>query len=112
MCGLLLRAVALSVFFFFLLDATSSIHIVTLGGQILGSTIVAVAAALLHTVSKKILSKKSLRIAFATFWTAIIAYLTIRLLPGYIVSDFPGATLVLLQVCLASAVVGMLIKDK
>jgi len=54
MCGLLLRAVALSVFFFFLLDATSAIHIVTLGGQILGSTIVAVSAALLHTVSKKI----------------------------------------------------------
>ena len=112
MCGLLLRAVALSVIFYFLLDITSSVHIVTLGGQILGSAIVGVLAALLHTASQKILSSEKLRIVFATLWTAAIAYLTAKTLPGYIIVDAMGAVFILVQVCVAASAAGMLIKDK
>jgi hypothetical protein len=112
MCGFLLRVVALGLFYFFLFDATSSLHIVTLGGQILGSSIIALAAALLHTASKKIFVRKTMRTVFATFCTAAISYLTIKLLPGYIVSDIAGATLVMLQICLAAAIIGLLIEDR
>ena len=112
MCGFLLRVVALGLFYFFLFDATRSLHIVTLGGQILGSSIIALAAALLHTAGKKIFARKSIRVVFATFCTAIITYLTIKLLPGYIVSDIAGATLVMLQICLAAAIIGLLIEDR
>ena len=108
MCGFLLRVVALGLFYFFLFDATSSLHIVTLGGQILGSSIIALAAALLHTASKKIFVRKTMRTVFATFCTAVVSYLTIKLLPGYIV----GATLVILQICLAAAIIGLLIEDR
>ena len=107
MCGFLLRVVALGLFYFFLFDATSSLHIVTLGGQILGSSIIALAASLLHTASKKIFAKKTIRVVFATFCTAVITYLTIKLLPGYIISDIAGATLVILQICLAAAIIGL-----
>ena len=112
MCGFLLRVVVLGLFYFFLFDATSSLHIVTLGGQILGSSIIALTAALLHTASKKIFVRKTIRAAFATVCTAIISYLTIKLLPGYIVSDIAGATLVILQICLAAAIIGFLIEDR
>lgn len=112
MCGLLLRAFALSVIFYFLLDASSSVHIVTLGGQILGSTIVGVSAALLHTASKKNVNSEKLRIVFATLWTAAIAYLTAKALPGYIIVDVTGAIFVLVQVSIAAAAAGMIIKDK
>lgn len=112
MCGFLLRVVALGLFYFFLFDATSSLHIVTLGGQILGSSIIALTAALLHTASKKIFVRKNLRVIFATLGTAAITYLTIRLLPGYIVSDIAGATLVMLQICLAAVIIGFLIEDR
>ena len=112
MCGFLLRVVALGLFYFFLFDATSSLHIVTLGGQILGSSITALTAALLHTASKRIFVRKKLRVIFASFGTAVITYLTIRLLPGYIVSDIAGATLVMLQICLAAVIIGFLIEDR
>ena len=112
MCGFLLRVVALGLFYFFLFDATRSLHIVTLGGQILGSSIIALAAALLHTASKKIFVRKTMRTGFATFCTAAISYLRFKLLPGSLVSDIAGATLVMLQICLAAAIIGLLIEDR
>ncbi len=112
MCGFLLRVVVLALFNFFLFDATTSLHIVTLGGQILGSTIIALIAALLHTLAKKIFAGKTIRIVFATFGTVVIAYLTMKLLPGYSFSDIIGATFVLLQICLAAAIIGILIEDR
>ena len=78
----------------------------------MGSSIIALAAALLHTASKKIFVRKTMRTVFATFCTAVISYLTIKLLPGYIVSDIAGATLVMLQICLAAAIIGLLIEDR
>lgn len=112
MCGFLLRVVALGLFYFFLFDATSSLHIVTLGGQILGSSVIALVAALLHTASRRIFTRKNMRVMFASFCTAAMTYLTISLLPGYIVSDIAGLMLVILQICLAAAIIGLLIEDR
>lgn len=74
MCGfLLLRGcypLACSISFLF--DATSSSHCFAFkGGQILGSSIIALAAALLHTRCSGI-ARKSIRVVFATFCTAVI----------------------------------------
>lgn len=112
MCGFLLRTLLLGLFVFFLLEVTPAVSVVTFGGQILGSTIVAVLAAFFHTIAEKWLRRKLARIFFNSALTALAAVLTSGFLPGYRVLDVAGATFVLLQICMASALAGALIKDR
>lgn len=108
MVGFLLRVHLQIIFFYFLLDNIPSVFIVTLGGQLLGITIIALLSGVLQSqlVSKKIAPLGTSIILL------IIAVLTGCFLPGYTVVNMAGTNFILALMMIIHLCLGKYIKDR
>lgn len=108
MVGFLLRLHLQIIFFFLLLNSIPAIFIVTLGGKILGVTIIALISSVLQ--SQIVCEKVSL--IFTNSILLIGIFLVGYLLPGYVVVDLVGTIVILGLIMLIHMGLGKYIKDR
>lgn len=112
MCGILLRALSLSIIYFCLLEYSAGVKVVTLGGQMLGAAVLGVWASIFHTVSRKVVTTRVLQIMFSTLWLVVLAYLLVNSLPGWNIVSAVKAGYLLISFCLLSIIADFYIVDK
>lgn len=91
--------VTAGVLVFMAIYNTSFINVVTLGGTVLGSAVIAFGAALLAVLLQKLLSGRVLRRVLAGIGCGCITAGTAALLPGWTISTDGPALLFLLVLC-------------
>ena len=112
MCGFLLRAVFLSVVLYLLLSVEAAIHIVTLGGQILGASLVGLLAACYNTLGHRLFTHIWIGRIVAAIWTGLTVMVVASLLPGYIVTDPTDFSYIVSVFCLITWTVNYFIEYK
>lgn len=112
MCGFLLRTVLLSVILYLLLGIEAAIHVVTLGGQILGAAAVGLLTAIYHTLARYFFANKWIGRIVAAMWSGLTVIVIVRVLPGYTVLDATLFSYIVSVFCLISWAINYFIKDK
>ena len=112
MCGFLLRAVFLSLILYLLLGIEAAVHIVTLGGQILGAASVGLLTACYHTIGRRVFINLWWGRSFAAIISGLTMVLVVQFLPGYKVIDFTMFSCILIVFCLIGWLVNYYIEDK
>jgi hypothetical protein len=112
MCGFLLRAVFLSVVLYLLFAVETTIHIVTLGGQILGASLVGLLTACYHTIVRRIFTHIWVGRIVAAIWAGLTVMVVVKLLPGYTVTDPTFFSYIVSIFCIIAWVVNYFIEDK
>jgi len=112
MCGFLLRAVFLSVVLYLLFGVEAAIHIVTLGGQILGVSLVGLLTACYHTIGRRLFAHIWIGRIVAAIWAGLTAIVVARLLPGYTVINPSVFSYIVSGFCLIAWTVDYFIEDK
>jgi len=112
MCGFLLRTVFLSLILYLLLGIESAVHIVTLGGQILGAASVGLLTACYHTIGRRFFVNICRGRSFAVIISGLTMVFAVRVLPGYKVVNFTMFLCILITFCLIGWIVNYFIEDK
>ena len=112
MCGFLLRAIFLSVVLYLLLGIESVVHVVTLGGQILGATLAGLLTSCYHTGSKFFFINIGLGRIFATMMSGLTTMFVVHVLPGYTIVSFTLFLYTVVFFCIIGWLANYFIEDK
>jgi|GEM_PF-1263747 hypothetical protein len=112
MCGFLLRGVFLSLVLYLLFGIEAGIHIVTLGGQILGASLVGLFTACYHTIGRHLFTHVWIGRIVAAIWAGLTVIVVARLLPGYTVTNPSVFSYIVSVFCLIAWTIDNFIKDK
>lgn len=112
MCGFLLRAVFLSLVGYLLLATEAALHIVTLGGQILGAAVIGLLTACYHTMGRRFLVNVWQGRILAAIVSGVTMLLVVHVLPGYTVLNVTMFSGIVIFFCIVGYIVNCFIEDK